>query len=104
MLVPCTVARGVSSYYTPCCQFHQHPTQHSGTAPSVLPVPLSSGPTCFPANLVRPASPSPLLCPGRDLTLTNYLLLGLALFQYPFAFYLGVRPGGAAAPAKPPHP
>lgn len=41
---------------------------------------------------------------GRDLTLTNYLLLGLALFQYPFAFYLGVRPGGAAAPGKPPHP
>ncbi|KAG2438180.1 hypothetical protein HXX76_005786 [Chlamydomonas incerta] len=30
--------------------------------------------------------------PGRDMTLVNYLLLGLALFQFPFAFYLGVRP------------
>ncbi|EFJ49310.1 hypothetical protein VOLCADRAFT_104419 [Volvox carteri f. nagariensis] len=29
---------------------------------------------------------------GRDLTLVNYLLLGLALFQFPYAFYLGVRP------------
>lgn len=29
---------------------------------------------------------------GRDLTLTNYLLLALALFQFPYAFYLGVRP------------
>ncbi|KXZ50876.1 hypothetical protein GPECTOR_14g126 [Gonium pectorale] len=29
---------------------------------------------------------------GRDLTLVNYLLLGLALFQYPYALYLGVRP------------
>jgi hypothetical protein len=29
---------------------------------------------------------------GRDVTSVNYLLLGLALFQFPFAFYLGVRP------------
>ena len=29
---------------------------------------------------------------GRDMTSVNYLLLGLALFQFPFAFYLGVRP------------
>ncbi|GLC50234.1 hypothetical protein PLESTB_000357300 [Pleodorina starrii] len=29
---------------------------------------------------------------GRDLTLVNYLLLGLALFQFPYALYLGMRP------------
>jgi hypothetical protein len=27
---------------------------------------------------------------ARDLTLVNYLLLGLALFQFPFTFYLGL--------------
>ncbi|KAG2493523.1 hypothetical protein HYH03_008337 [Edaphochlamys debaryana] len=27
---------------------------------------------------------------GRDLTLVNYLLLGLALFQFPYSFYLGL--------------
>lgn len=36
---------------------------------------------------IRPATHA-----GRDLTLTNYLLLALALFQFPYAFYLGVRP------------
>ena len=53
---------------------HSHPCVH----------PLARPPPRLPARLTTRA--------GRDLTLTNYLLLALALFQFPYAFYLGVRP------------
>jgi hypothetical protein len=36
---------------------------------------------------------------GADLRLINYLLLALALFQYPWAWWLGVRPPAAAVVA-----
>jgi len=29
---------------------------------------------------------------GHDIKMTNYLLLGLAAFQFPFGFWLGIRP------------
>ncbi len=38
-------------------------------------------------------APSPVLPrrAGHDLTVTNYLLLALGAFQFPFAFWLSIR-------------
>ena len=32
-------------------------------------------------------------CAGVDSSAHNYVLLGLAILQFPFTYYLGVRPG-----------
>ncbi len=39
---------------------------------------------------------------GVDSSLHNYVLLGLALFQFPFMYYLGIRPPIVAAGLKGP--
>lgn len=36
-------------------------------------------------------------CAGVDSSLHNYVLLGLALFQFPFMYYLGIRPSAVVA-------
>ena len=33
-----------------------------------------------------------LFCAGLDSTAHNYVLLGLALLQFPLTYYLGIRP------------
>jgi hypothetical protein len=38
---------------------------------------------------------------GVDSSMHNYVLLGLALFQFPFMYYLGIRPAAVAAALKP---
>lgn len=50
---------------------------------------------CLSPSLRTSPSPLPLLQPAaaaNDLALTNYLLLALAAFQFPYSFWLGVRP------------
>ena len=33
-----------------------------------------------------------IMCAGLDSTAHNYVLLGLALLQFPLTYYLGIRP------------
>ncbi len=47
----------------------------------------------LPLPCCPPRLPPLLPCTaGADLKLVNYLLLGLAALQFPYALWLGVRP------------
>jgi hypothetical protein len=63
---------------------------------TILTIILNSPPVCIAVRCLN-IQTCDTCCAGVDSSLHNYVLLGLALFQFPFMYYLGIRPSAVVA-------